>query len=207
MHLFVPAGGREEQVVVAIPRAAAAWTQAIRNRGLHRVLVPAGPSGDCEIAIRYVGARLAERLASIHLVNVQPSLATAGSMPVVSDRTPLQVRIAEGEDVLDRVRCNVGPLPLRMTAEVAFGSTAETVCAIAQPQRFSGIVIGRRSFALHDLMGRSVIAKILQLARVPVTIVSRHAAVRDERNAYAGRGDQLAGAKVVDSEVQDESFA
>ena len=181
MRLFAqaPRGRRDEQVLVAVPRGAAAWTHAIRGRGLHRLLVPVATSVESGNALRYISERLADRVASVHLVNVQRPLATTDACPRISDRAAAESRQALGENLLAGVRRNVDSSVLRMTAEVAFGSPAETICALAQPQRFSGIVIGRNDFALHDLIGRSVIAKILQLARVPVTIVNaRTAAAR-----------------------------
>lgn len=181
MRLFAqaPRGRRDEQVLVAVPRGAAAWTHAIRSRGLHRLLVPVATSVESGNALRYITERLADRVASVHLVNVQRPVATAHTRPRAPDRAALASRQALGEHLLASARRNVEPGALRMTAEVAFGSPAETICALAQPQRFSGIVIGRSDFALDDLIGRSVIAKILQLARVPVTIVNaRTAAAR-----------------------------
>jgi nucleotide-binding universal stress UspA family protein len=186
MRLFAqaPRGRRYEQVLVAVPHGAAAWTDAIRSRGLHRLLVPVASSVESLNALRYVSERLADRVASVHLVNVQRPLATTATCPRIPDRAATASRQALGEHLLAGVRRSLEPSVLRMTAEVAFGSPAETICALAQPQRFSGIVIGRSDFALDDLIGRSVIAKILQLARVPVTIVSaRTAAAR----AVAGK--------------------
>ena len=174
MRRFAPAprGGKEEQVLVAVPRGATAWTLARRSRGLHRLLVPAEASAETDGALRYIAARLADRVASVHLVNVQRPLITGDVDPRVTAGKALQFRQAVGERILAEARRRVEPGTLRMTAEVAFGSPAEAICAIAQPQRFSGIIIGRNGFALSDLIGRSVIAKIIQLARVPVTIVN-----------------------------------
>jgi nucleotide-binding universal stress UspA family protein len=179
MRLFAQAPGKgwEEQVLVAVPRGAVAWTQAIHNRVLHRLLVPVKTLVECENALRYISGRLADRVASVHLVNVQRPLATLGT-PFVAASAALESRQAVAEQLLGSVRRNVEPGALRMTVEVAFGSPAETICAIAQPQRFSGIVIGRNGFALADLIGRSVIAKIIQLARVPVTIVNARTSAR-----------------------------
>ena len=215
MRMFAqaPRGRGEEQVLVAVPRGAAAWTRAIRARETHRLLVPVGPSSECENALCYIRARLADRVASVHLVNVQPPFAGGDARPGASTHALAMSRKALGEHVLASVRRSIGTGELRMTTEVAFGSPAEAICALAQPQRFSGIVIGRYDFALDDLIGRSIIAKILQLARVQVTIVNARTAKTRAlaRNApaasFSPAGDRQRSVAEAAARLHGESVA
>jgi hypothetical protein len=74
-------------------------------------------------------------------------------------------------------------------------------------------VIGRNDFALDDLIGRSVIAKILQLARVPVTIVNarstkaRALAGNAPAASFSPAGDRQRSVAEPAARLHDESVA
>lgn len=174
MHLGHATSHRSERVIRAVPHGASAWTQALQTRERHCLLVPVARIDDGEIALRYIVARVVPSVARVHLVNVQPvpTAALHGDLRVDASLAQ-RLHVLDAERMLVHVRRHVERGALRVTSEVAFGSPAETLCAIAQPQRFSGIVIGRRCFSLDDFIGRSTLAKILELARVPVTLVHR----------------------------------
>ena len=206
MRIDRPGQHFDEQVTRAVPRGATAWTQALQARAHHRLLIPVERAHDGEIALRYVITRLAPSVASVHLVNVQPGPVVDGSARV-DGSLERRLELVAAERMLANVRSSVECGTLRVTSEVAFGSPAERLCALAQPQRFSGIVVGRRSFSLDDFIGRSTIAKILQLARVPVTFVQRRTTGGNAPHEHPSATRPQRRATKSSSQVSEESIA
>ena len=209
MRIDRPGHHLDEQVTRAVPRGATAWTQALQAREHHRLLIPVERAEDGEIALRYVVTRLAPSVASVHLVNVQPGpVAEVDGCARVDGPLEQRLELVKAERMLASVRSSVECGTLRVTRQVAFGSPAEKLCTLAQPQRFSGIVVGRRSFSLDDFIGRSTIAKILQLARVPVTFVQRRTTAGNApRERVRAALPQRRGATESSSQATEESLA
>ena len=175
-YALAPSGPTREQVLVAIPRRATDWTIAARNCGQHRLLVPIDASLRALDALRYVVQEIGHHVAGVHVVNVQSPIMTGDITPLVSVEMITAVREAHGQRILEVAREAFSGSGIPVTGEVAFGAPAETICRLAKERGCTGIVIGRDGFELHDLIGRSVAAKVLRLATVPVTIVNARTA-------------------------------
>jgi nucleotide-binding universal stress UspA family protein len=169
---LAPAGPTRERVLVAIPRRAPDWTIARCNRGMHRLLVPIDESLQGVGALRYIVDQLGDHVEDVHLVNVQRPVMSGDVTALVAASTIVALRRAAGERVLALARESLADSAIPTSVEVAFGAPAKTICGIAQARGCTGIVIGKDGLELHDLIGRSVAARILRLATVPVTIVS-----------------------------------
>lgn len=182
-HALAPIRPPREQVLVAIPRRAADWTIAQANRGMHRLLVPVDERLRAVDALRYIVERLGDRVSGIHIVNVQRPVMSGDVGVLATAQMVSESRQAAGRRILALAREALSDSVFPVTGEVAFGAPAETICRIAEARGCTGIVIARDGFELHDLIGGSVAARVLQLAGVPVTIVNRRAA------ALAARGE------------------
>ena len=176
-YALAPMGPTPDQVLVAIPRRAANWTIAQRNRGSHRLLVPVDVSLRATDALRYIVEYVGDHVAHVHLVNVQRPVMAGDVTLLVSASTITGLRQAAGERTLVLARGALADAAIPVTSEVAFGAAAETICRVARKRGCTGIVIARDGFELQDLIGSSVAAKVLRLACVPVTIVHVRAAV------------------------------
>ena len=193
-YALAPRGPTPERILVAIPNGAPHWTIAPRNRGLHRLLVPIDSSLRALDALRYI-VELGYHVAGVRFVNVQSREMTGEVAPPVSVAKVDALREAAGQRLIALAREAFEGNGISTTGEVAFGAPAETICRIADEGRFTGIVIGRNGFQLHDLIRGSVAAKVLRLATVPVTIINSPTAAaligqRDELSR-AGRGDAV----------------
>ena len=171
-HTLEPRGSIPEQIPIASPRRVSEWTLAQRHRRLHRLLVPIDASLRAFDALHYIVEELAHHVAGVHVVNVQSPVMSGSITPLISVQTITALREAEGQRILALAREVFSGSAILLTGEVAFGAAAETICRVAHEGRCTGIVIARDGFALHDLIGGSVAAKVLRLATVPVTIVN-----------------------------------
>ena len=171
-HALAPLGPAPEQILITIPKNARHWTIARRNHGVHRLLLPVDASLRALDALRYIVEDIGHLVVGVHLVNVQSMVATRDRAPLVTGDVISVLREAAGQRIIALAREAFSESGMPVTAEVAFGAPAETICRIAQQRRCTGIVIGRRGFELHDLIRGSLAARVLRLATVPVTIVS-----------------------------------
>ena len=174
-HALAPLGPAPEQILVTIPKNARNWTIARRNHGVQRLLLPVDASLRALDALLYIIEDLGHLVVGVHLVNVQSIVATRDRTPRVTGDVVAVLREAAGQRIIAQAHEAFSESGIPVTAEVAFGAPAETICEIAQKRRCTGIVIGRRGFELHDLIRGSLAAHVLRLATVPVTIVSTSA--------------------------------
>lgn len=136
-----------------------------------RVLLPVDGSRIAERAARYVVAMARSGAAlKVLLLNVQPPWAPARSQTERFEGARLHARAAK--------RANRGAESLLVAAGVAHesrmrvGDPARTILAAARQDHCDMIVMGTRGRgALAGLVLGSVAMKVVQLARVPVTLV------------------------------------
>jgi nucleotide-binding universal stress UspA family protein len=175
-YALAPPGPTREPILTAVPRRAAGWTIAPRNRGLHTLLVPIDASLRGLDALRYIVEHCFDHVGGIHVVNVQKPVMAGNVTPLVTAQTITMLRRAAGERVLATAREAFQASGMPLTTELAFGDVAETICRIARERGCSGIVIARNGFELHELLRGSVAARVLRMASVPVTIINARAA-------------------------------
>ena len=139
-----------------------------------RILIPVDGSDRSLAAVRYVVDTLAPADADleIHLLNVQPALPSAAASfidsGIVRDfhRDEGAKALASACQLLDNAGVRYAD------SSTAVGEPAETITAYAEQRDCAGIVMATRglSRAAGLLLG-SVAHKVLQLSKVPVTLV------------------------------------
>lgn len=138
-----------------------------------RVLIPVDGSDRSLAAVRYVASTLApgDTDLEIHVLNVQPPLPSAAATFI--DSTVLRdFHGDEGAKALAGARKLLDDAKLRHESSTVVGEVAETIAAYAEQRDCAAIVMATRGLgnAAGLLLG-SVAHKVLQLSKVPVTLV------------------------------------
>lgn len=131
-----------------------------------KLLVPMDGS---DSALRALKLAATEPETLVLLLNVQPALPrsrfVSKSMIAEHQRRSAEEALAPARELLDRLKVNARPY-------TAIGDPAPTIVAFANRHRCAGIVMGSRGQSrIAGLMLGSVAAKVLYLAKCPVTIV------------------------------------
>lgn len=138
-----------------------------------RILIPVDGSDRSLAAVRYGAGPLAEgtRDLEIHLLNVQPPLPSAAAT-FIDSAVLRDFHRDEGAKALAGARKLLDQAGLRYVSNTIVGEPAETIAAYAEQQGCAGIVMATRGLghAAGLLLG-SVAHKVLQLSKVPVTLV------------------------------------
>lgn len=138
-----------------------------------RIVIPVDGSDRSLAAVRYAAGRLAQatRHLEIHLLNVQPPLPSAAAT-FIDSAVLRDFHRDEGVKALAGARKLLDEAGLRHVSNTIVGEPAETIAAYAEQQDCAGIVMGTRGLghAAGLLLG-SVAHKVLQLSKVPVTLV------------------------------------
>jgi nucleotide-binding universal stress UspA family protein len=138
-----------------------------------RVLIPVDGSDRSLAAVRYVTDTLAPANPDldIDLLNVQPPLPSAASR-FIDSAVVRDFHLEEGAKDLAAARQLLSDAGLRHVANTLIGDPAETIAAYAKQRDCAAIVMGTRGLgnAAGLLLG-SVAHKVLQLSKVPVTLV------------------------------------
>jgi nucleotide-binding universal stress UspA family protein len=138
-----------------------------------RILIPVDGSDRSLAAVRYVIDTLAPADAEleIHLLNVQPALPSAASS-FIDSGVVRDFHRDEGAKALASARQLFDKGGLRYADSTAVGEPAETITAYAEQRDCAGIVMATRGLgrAAGLLLG-SVAHKVLQLSKVPVTLI------------------------------------
>ena len=138
-----------------------------------RILIPVDGSDRSLAAVRYVTDTLAPANPDldIHLLNVQPPLPSAASR-FIDSAVVRDFHLEEGAKDLAAARQLLSDAGLRHVANTLIGDPAETIAAYAKQRDCAAIVMGTRGLgkAAGLLLG-SVAHKVLQLSKVPVTLV------------------------------------
>ncbi len=138
-----------------------------------RILIPVDGSDRSLAAVRYVADTLARANPDldIHLLNVQPALTSAVAR-FIDSAVVREFHVEEGTKDLAAARQLLNDAGLRHVANTLVGEPAETIAAYAEQRDCAVIVMGTRGLgkAAGLLLG-SVAHKVLQLSKVPVTLV------------------------------------
>ena len=138
-----------------------------------RVLIPVDGSDRSLAAIRYVAGTLAPANADldVHVLNVQPPLPSAAAT-FIDSAVVRDYHRDEGAKALAAARKLLDDARLRHVSNTVVGEPAETIATYAEQQGCAAIVMGTRGLgnAAGLLLG-SVAHKVLQLSKVPVTLV------------------------------------
>lgn len=138
-----------------------------------RILIPVDGSDRSLAAVRYVAGTLGQANAEleIHLLNVQPPLPSAAAT-FIDSAIVRDFHQEEGAKALAAARQLLNDAGLRHASSAVVGEPAETIAAYAEQRDCTGIVMGTRGLghAAGLLLG-SVAHKVLQLSKVPVTLV------------------------------------
>lgn len=138
-----------------------------------RILIPVDGSDRSLAAVRYVARTLAPANPDldVHLLNVQPPLPSAAAR-FIDSAVVRDFHHEEGAKALAGARKLLDEVSLRYASNTIVGEPAETIAAYAEQRNCGAIVMGTRGLghAAGLLLG-SVAHKVLQLSKVPVTLV------------------------------------
>jgi nucleotide-binding universal stress UspA family protein len=138
-----------------------------------RILIPVDGSERALAAVRYVSGTLAPANTDlqIHLLNVQPPLPSAAAT-FIDTNVVRDFHRDEGTKALAGARQLLDKAGLRYESNTVVGEVAETIAAYAEQRGCAAIIMATRGLgnAAGLLLG-SVAHKVLQLSKVPVTLV------------------------------------
>ena len=140
---------------------------------MNNILVPIDGSA---AALRAIALAVAELKCvpggRLHLLNVQAPLLQPWPGKLVSpDQVQEELR-RRGTEVLARARDMAGAVDVEPKLHVRVGSVAEEIVACANEHACDGIVMGTRGLGAAAAMALgSVAARVVHLARMPVTLV------------------------------------
>lgn len=138
-----------------------------------RILIPVDGSERSLAAVRFAAQTLApaNRDLEIHLLSVQVPLPSAASS-FVDAGVVRDFHLEEGNKALAGARKLLDDAGVRHVSNTAVGEPAETIAVYAEQRDCAGIVMSTRGLgsAVGLLLG-SVAHKVLQLSKVPVTLV------------------------------------
>ena len=138
-----------------------------------RILIPVDGSDRSLVAVRHVAGTLAPVMSGleIHLLNVQRPVPAAAAT-FIDSAVLRDFHGEEGGKALAPARQLLDKAGLRYVSHAVVGEPAETIVAYADQQGCSGIVMGTRGLgSAAGLLLGSVAHKVLQLSKVPVTLV------------------------------------
>ena len=144
-----------------------------------KLLVPVDGSPASLCAVEYVITH--RNGATVHLLNVQQPIMAGDVTLIASAGMTAGVRRAAGERALQSAKALLDVNDIEYTAEVAFGSPAETIVDGASARRCTKIVMGTNGRSLlSNIIRASVPSRVVRLAHVPVTLV-KQSSVREAR--------------------------
>lgn len=141
---------------------------AKRNAAMpqRKLLVAFDGSPAARCALEYAMQQAQDGRARIHLVNVQEAL--------VDEAAIYRSYKAAGERTLKAATAQLDLHDIPYTADVAFGTVAESIVRSASMDRCDLIVIGTRDrLAIASFFSPSVSSQVVRLAPVPVTVIKQ----------------------------------
>jgi nucleotide-binding universal stress UspA family protein len=128
-------------------------------------------SATAERAARHVLALSAQGLAfEVLLLNVQPQWAPARTRD--EKREGLRLHLERSEKAMRAAKALLADAGIAFKTALRVGDAAENILKAAREARCDEIVMGTRGLgALAGLMLGSVAMKVVQLAKMPVTLV------------------------------------
>jgi nucleotide-binding universal stress UspA family protein len=143
-----------------------------------KLLVPIDGSRISMRAVEHVITTSHWSTGTVHLLNVQQPIMAGHVTLFTSARMVEDLRRTAGEESLRCAKILLDANHVRYTAEVVFGSPAQEIIRCAVERSCTKIVMGTRGMGLvGNLLARSVAARVVNLARVPVTLIKAPAAL------------------------------
>jgi nucleotide-binding universal stress UspA family protein len=140
-----------------------------------RILVPVDGSAPANRAVGYAAALARDKAdASLVLINVQSSetLDVSDFTAVISVNADRKAAAARSRKALRRAVAICRQAPVAFETHAALGPIAETIDRLARQLNADQIVMGTRGMgALRRLLVGSVATRVVQLARIPVTLI------------------------------------
>jgi nucleotide-binding universal stress UspA family protein len=136
-----------------------------------KILLATDGSSTAEQAARHVVALKAGGLAfEVLLLNVQPKWAPARTRD--EKREGLRMHLERSEKAMRAAKALLADAGIAFKTALRVGDAAENILRAAREARCDEIVMGTRGLgALAGLMLGSVAMKVVQLAKMPVTLV------------------------------------
>jgi nucleotide-binding universal stress UspA family protein len=146
-------------------------SKAQQKAGALRILLAVDGSATAERAARHVLALSAQGLAfEVLLLNVQPQWAPARTRD--EKREGLRLHLERSEKAMRAAKALLADAGIAFKTALRVGDAAENILKAAREARCDEIVMGTRGLgALAGLMLGSVAMKVVQLAKMPVTLV------------------------------------
>jgi nucleotide-binding universal stress UspA family protein len=127
------------------------------------------PMDGSECALRALKFAAKSRDATLHVLNVQPSLP---SSRFVSKKMIAEHQERGAQEALAPARALLKRLKVNASVHTAIGDPAATIAEFAKKHRCTAIVMGSRGQGrIAGLVLGSVAAKVIHLASCPVTVV------------------------------------
>jgi nucleotide-binding universal stress UspA family protein len=138
-----------------------------------KLLVPVDGSRAAQRAVLHAAVLGKLRGAQVFLLNVQPPLPLYGMVRAYMPSDEYHAACAaRARQVLDPAARLLRRKGIAHKAEVAYGEPAKCIIAAARANKCDAIVMGTRGQgAVGSLLLGSVAAKVIHLAKVPVTLV------------------------------------
>jgi nucleotide-binding universal stress UspA family protein len=131
-----------------------------------KLLVAYDGSSDSRGALDYAIGRARADAAAIHLVNVQEA--------PIDDVLVYRLHKQAGEKVLKAAVAQLDASDIASTADVAFGTVAESIVRSAALAGCDHIVVGARDRpAVASFFSPSVSSQVVRLSIVPVTVIKQ----------------------------------
>lgn len=139
-----------------------------------RVLVPVDGSDNALRAVRYAASAQAlfRDPVELHLINVQPRVASGGVRMFIPQAQLDQFYQEEGEAALKSACALLAQLGVSYHAHIAVGGEAENIARYAQEHACGMIVMGTRGMGtIANMLLGSVSARTIHLSSVPVLLI------------------------------------
>ncbi|MEZ5831814.1 MAG: universal stress protein [Dongiaceae bacterium] len=138
-----------------------------------RILLPVDGSSSSLAAVQFAIRKLAKATDGIelHLLNVQPPLPYAATS-LVDSAAVKDFHVEEANKSLTAAKEQLDKAGIRYETHVAIGDAAEAIASYAEQKDCAEIVMGTRGLGrVAGMILGSVAYKVLQLSKVPVTLV------------------------------------
>ena len=136
-----------------------------------RILLPVDGSTGSTAAVQYVIRKLTAAPTELHVLNVQPPLPYAAAS-LVDSATVKDFHLEEGNKALAGIRALLDKAGIKYESHVAIGEPGEVIATYSEQRNCDEIVMGTRGLGrIAGMLLGSVAYKVLQLSKVPVTLV------------------------------------
>jgi nucleotide-binding universal stress UspA family protein len=137
-----------------------------------RILVPIDGSENSLRALRHVVSRSSSEAIELHLLNVQPPVASGGVTRFISQAQLNDYHRDEGLAALKEARAIVDRAGMSCQHHIGVGEIAPTIVSYAKEKDCQQITMGThgRGGLVHALLG-SVATQVIHLTDVPVLLI------------------------------------